>query len=335
MIKPLPYFRLFSSCIAVQGNQNSLLFDLERKESYDIPELLCGVLAQLEERTIPETKAHFEHQYDEGIDAYLQEFEKLELGFFTDEPEAFPKLEMIWEDALAIQTAIIEIDDSDAYDVLSVLDQLDHLACAALQLRILKAIPLQVLQSFLAATQASRLRSIELFLPDGAYSESELIALKEVHQRIALLVVHSSPQQKVVDLPEGEDKIFFVQKELTAAAKDYVSPDNFVLDVKLFSEAHHYNVALNRKVSIDHKGFIKNYPSHEKTYGQVSTNKIAEMVQSTAFQEKWLIPNDQIIKCQDCPHRYTCSFNSDLKVEENKWTKIDDCGFDPYTNQWK
>ena len=334
-MQPPSYFRLFSACIPVQGVLHALLFDLERKSFYKIPNLLAEILDKPHQQSIPEIKAHYEHQYDEGIDTFLKEFESKELGLYTDEPEAFPKLDMYWDDPLDIQTAVVEMENTDAYNLENVLQQLDDLGCAALQLRLLSPITAQQINTLLKPSQESRLRQIELLVAQFKGDAKAAVDLMHSNRRISLFVQFNKEQKQLIETSDFVGTIVHSTKALPKAASDCVSPNNFTFDVKLFSEAHSYNTALNRKVCIDAEGYIRNYLSHPKAYGHISNKQLTEVVQMESFREKWLVHNDQIEICKDCPYRYVCLFNSDLQLKNHKWHKTERCGYDPYTDQWQ
>ena len=322
------FFRLYSACIPVAGKNEGQLFDLQRKGSYEIPKLLVEVLQELETKSIGAVKAHYNNHYDEGIDAYLNELEAFELGFFTTTPEAFPKLSMVWDSPLKIQTAILEIDTSSTYDVKDLLIQLNGLGCSGVQIRFFKEVDLEELDHLLSDTKTSRLSSIELYTIDKGHSLQALDDFLKKHLRISYWIHYSGEEDSRLEfgVKALKNKVFRTRQQIEKGTKDIFNLSNFPLDLRLFSEAHHFNVALNRKVGIDVNGNIKNHPAHQQVFGNVSTHQIAEVIASDAFQLKWKIPNDQIEKCKDCQFRYVCFFNSDVEQINGKWVKVDDCG---------
>lgn len=330
--KPEIYFRLYSSCIPVEGHETGQLFDLQRKSAFEIPNLLVDVLKNTYDYSIVDLKAHYYNQYDQGIDAYFEKLEEMELGFTTDEPAAFPPLKMHWETPLPIQTAILEIENLSNYDISNVLKQLNDLGCQNIQIRSFCKLELSELDQLLKVTQTSRIKSIELYTCENGYSAQEMDDFIKSHKRISLWVNHSSYEDKLLEYEVGalQNKIYRCRQVIERGQKDYVDVKNFFLDIGLFSEAHQHNVALNRKVSIDYLGNIKNYPSHSQIFGNVQNNALREVTQKAEFQKKWYISNDQIEKCKDCVYRYLCFFNSDLEQRKGRWYKTEDCGYNPY-----
>ncbi len=330
------YFRLYSSCNIVKGSLGAILVDLDRKNIYEIPSLLFDLLDKTYDFSIGEIKKQNQHQYDEGLDAYLNQFVELGLGFFTKEPDAFPKLNLIWDSPLEIQTAILEVKNLKIYDIKSVMQQLDELGCAAIQFRFLNKSSFNEISKVISHAKLSRIKSIELYIHESGFSNDELLDIVEI-PRVQLLVISGVRQKSISHLSsaiKNHAKIFFSKQKITFGEKDVVNLNNFVLDIRTFSESQIYNIALNRKISIDWQGNIKNYPAHDAFYGNVLKDDLIPIVKSEKFREKWTISNDQIEKCKSCQYRYVCFFNSDLKKQNGKWIKMEDCGFNPITNKW-
>ena len=84
------WIRFYGGVEMVRGAKTSMIYDLHRGSTYKIPTLLYDVFQEFKEKSVAEVKAHFEHQYDEGIDLFLEKFMDLELLFSTKEKDAFP-----------------------------------------------------------------------------------------------------------------------------------------------------------------------------------------------------------------------------------------------------
>lgn len=95
-----------------------------------------------------------------------------------------------------------------------------------------------------------------------------------------------------------------------------------------------FNVGLNRKLTIDSRGKVKNFFSHQTVFGDVRENSLHDVLSKDEFQAKWRITNDMIEKCKDCQYRYMCLSNSDIVQKNNKYYKLNSCDFNPYKNKW-
>lgn len=328
------YFLLFTSCIPVKGHSVTLIYDTERGGTIEVDNLIYDVLQSNAGKTIGQLKAYYKHEYDEGIEAYFHEFVQLEYGFFTDIPEQFPPIDLSWDSPFHIENAIIEIVSFEAYDAKKGVKEIAHLGCQFLQLRFLNTISsLHKLQELLSYTNDSRVRGIEIFLKfDDKISNTLILeSLFKEFPRIGRICVHSSPEEKT---HPDNSAIFFTKKVITANSREVISPRNFTVSLPIFTEAQSFNIGLNRKVSIDSRGFIKNYPSHHANFGHINSDSIAKVISMPDFRKKWFINNDLIEVCKDCQFRYMCTSNSDLIQQENKLYKKDKCNFDPYSNYW-
>ena len=74
-----------------------------------------------------------------------------------------------------------------------------------------------------------------------------------------------------------------------------------------FIENKLYNGCLNRKISIDSSGQIRNCPSLPDSYGHINDTPLKSVLTNELFTAKWLINKDQINVCKDCEFRYICT----------------------------
>jgi len=136
-------------------------------------------------------------------------------------------------------------------------------------------------------------------------------------------------QSNVLENLQKAQSIWFRRPvHITALEKNQIFP--FALNILSFTEAQQHNIGLNRKVCIDAQGNIKNYVSHQKSFGHIDHTDLKSLITTQEFQEKWHISNDQIHQCQDCQYRYVCLSNTDLEKKEDIWHKKNYCDFSRY-----
>ncbi len=330
------FFLLFPSCILVRGHANSVIMDLDNGAFIEIPNLLQEILSvDLKQHPIQEIKSIFENKYDKGIDNYFQYLADNEYGFFTQNPTPFLKPEEIFHSPYKVISAILTYDKTSTYDISEVLKQLEALSCQIIQIRLYDYIEISQLSKYLNTIKESDIRRIEILFPMQEkllVNEIEVFAHK--HPRIELIIYgcNLNKRMKISENPKRE--IVYSTAILNKNSKEIYSIKSFVINHQMYYEALQYNTGLHRKVSIDCDGSIKNYVTHEVSYGNTSTNKIEDIILEKSFQKKFLIRNDMIEKCKDCQFRYMCLSNSDIKFSEGKYHKIELCNFDPYTNSW-
>ncbi len=73
-----------------------------------------------------------------------------------------------------------------------------------------------------------------------------------------------------------------------------IHKENFNGSLLFFTEAQHHNTCLNRKISIDTEGNIKNCPSMKESYGNIRDTTLMEALEKPGFKEYRNINKDQL-----------------------------------------
>jgi SPASM domain peptide maturase of grasp-with-spasm system len=334
---PRRVFRLFACCIPVRGARRSTICDLQR-ERYDlIPNGLFDLLAGYPNHTRDEIHAAFPERFHPTVDEYFAFLEGREYGFWCDDPDAFPPLDLAWERPERVTNALIDVDGRSRHDWPSLLAQLDALGCQALQVRWFRHAPLEELESVLGAMARGRLRSVELLLPhDPAWGERTLHELVLRHQRVVGIVVHSAPEERVDRGSELGTIIFHRAEAVTSHHHcGAVSPQWLTASLEGFTEARAFNSCLNRKLSVDAAGDIRNCPSMPRSFGNAADTPLQAALDHPDFRAAWGITKDQVAVCRDCEFRYLCTdcraFVQDPADARSKPAK---CAYDPYQARW-
>lgn len=327
---------LFACCIPVQGARRSLICDLQRQRFRLIPNGLYQILVDHQGETIAEIKAAYGNEYDKEIDEYVDFLIEHELAFFCDDPDSFPPLDLSWERPERISNAIVDIDNQSAHDYDRIFRELDDLGCKAVELRFFCAVALAEVERVLRGTEGGRLRSIELLL--GWSSDSTPDALEGLvrrNSRIQRVVIHSSPQQMECRLRGGIDLLYRREAVDSPACCGQVHSGYFVTNIGTFTEAQQYNTCLNRKISIDARGEIKNCPSLARSFGNANRTALRDAIADKDFSQLWGINKDQIEVCKDCEFRYICTdCRAYLKDPSDLYSKPAKCSYNPYTATW-
>lgn len=332
------YFQLFSNCIPVKGAKRSIVCDLQRNRIRIVSSTLYEIFTSSSYETIFAIKGKFDKAYHLEIDNCFEELEREGWGHFTEVPEAFPNLELTWDSPFQVTNAIIDIGNVIFKELKSVIAELDELGCQALQIRCYGEVPLSELNDILKSTEKSRLKSIELILKySSIVSESDLLNLAMLNKRIKFIIIHSALVEKA-ELPNNSLlQIVYTRQVIDSATHcGQVSPNYFDINISGFTEALKYNSCLNRKISIDADGKIKNCPSMSESFGTIQNNSLKSALLKKEFKEVWEINKDQIEVCKDCEFRYICTdcrvFISDPR---NRFSKPSKCLYDPYNAVWR
>lgn len=332
----LRVFRLFACCVPVRGARRSTLCDLQRKTYQFIPNGLYEILTKHRGKNTDELKDLYERKFDEEIEEYFNFLISQEFGFWCDDLDAFPDLDLTWEMPSTITNAIVDIGPMSRHNFESIFRQLDDLGCKALQLRFFRPVEFDELQQILDLTELGRLRSIDLLMP---YIEGwETKPLEEFclkNSRISNLLVHSSPEERTVRLRETVQLSWHCQVVNSASHCGEVHPAYFVTDKALFTEGQTHNTCLNRKISIDEHGDIRNCPALPRSFGNARDTSLHSAMLNKDFRELWSINKDQVETCKDCELRYICTdCRALIRDPDDRYSKPSKCTYDPYTAKW-
>ncbi|HEX6910762.1 MAG TPA: hypothetical protein VF142_10205, partial [Longimicrobium sp.] len=114
-----------------------------------------------------------------------------------------------------------------------------------------------------------------------------------------------------------------------------VHPLYFAVNLSAFAEARGANSCLNRKISVDAQGEIRNCPSMPRSFGNAARVPLAAALEAEGFREHWGVTKDQVQTCRDCEFRYVCTdcraWVSDPADARSKPAR---CTYDPYTAAW-
>jgi SPASM domain peptide maturase of grasp-with-spasm system len=331
------YFKLFANCIPVKGVKRSCLCDLQRGTIKFIPNLLYDILIK-KKKTILDIKGEYNNEYDKGIDNYFSLLKKEEWGFYTNEPDKFPDLDLEWHSPIIITNAIFDYNPYWESEIPQAFEQLNELGCEALQLRFYDQIKIKTIDALLATLSKSRIKSIELLIKYNVNSEEDIILLCQTHLRIHSIIIHSAPYNKFV----LDNKNLLVSLNYTTNVIDskfhcgQINSLHFSLNIHSFIESQTRNSCLNQKISIDIKGEIKNCPSLNKSYGNIKNTTLKQAIEKQGFKDLWKIKKDDIDICKECEFRYVCTdCRAYIEDPENLYSKPLKCGYDPYTSKWE
>lgn len=338
-MKPNIPFKLFANCILVKGVNQSTICDLQRNDVRVIPNDLYDLLIENEGKTIDKIKKEYGNKFDDIIDEYFQFLYENEFVFFSKQVDIFPKLSMEWSDSAIINNCIIDIDENSNYDILNVLKQLEDLHCRHLEIRNFESPRIKILEDvlkFLKKTE-STIQSVEILLPFFNDIESWIATIKETYSRVSYIRVYKSPFNKNL-APSGDHQLhtmFSKQNYVSELCCGKVNQNFFAANMTTFTESINFNSCLNKKLSIDKKGNIKNCPSMQLGFGYVESTKLKSVIANKDFTKVWNISKDKISICKDCEFRHICTdCRAYLENPKDEFSKPLKCGYNPYTNEW-
>ncbi len=331
------YIKIFECCKLIKGFKRSLFVDIQRKSYRFFPNELVEFIERADGSTIENLKASFNNDFDEIIDQNLSMLEKEEFIFFTDIPELFPKMNLEWDSPADITNAIVDISKINRLLIESLWDQFCDLGCEHIQLRIIKDCTINDLAKILNNVGAKRIISIEIICPFEEIPSQEYINFVWKHPRISSLILHSAPYDAhFYKSPTSMGNVYFSTKLFDGHQHcGLVGSSFFNIEISALTESMHHNSCLNRKISIDVEGNIKNCPSMKESFGNIKNTHLAEAIEKPGFKKYWDISKDKILVCKDCEFRYICTdCRAYVEDPEDILSKPLKCGYNPYTGEW-
>lgn len=346
---PDTYLHLHADCIPVKGACRSAICDLTRQELIFFPTDYYQVLEYLTSDKIgPLLAALSCPEEKQLVTDFIRFLDQHELITFLEDPALFPPLAEAWDLPALIQNAIVDVD-ARHHDFGRLFGELDELGCQYVQIRCFSnLLQPQDLHRILTGARHKSIQGVELLLRhDPAIPDEAYIHLVEEQPLLSDLTIHSAPEARTLLVDYGCDEVSgrYIRKQIRLVTQAISSHLHCgVLSIKNlnaptvhnFFETKRHNGCLNRKVSVDAAGQIKNCPSMAQSYGNIGDTRLLEAIVKPGFQDKWHITKDQIDTCRDCELRYVCSdCRAYVDNPQDPYSKPLKCGYNPYTATWE
>jgi len=315
-----------------------VICDLQRNSYSIIPNDLFEILRLYDGSSICEVKKKYQNNFDEIIDEYFEFLLDKEYVFFSDSNIDFPKLSLEWYEPFRINNAIIDYNEKIDYD--KILIELNKLNCKSLEIRFFDNIQFSFIESVLLFIEQNEMILYSLGFVLKYSDEMDKNVLENFiskNPRISYVIVSNAPANCYVEVDKHRKSyVFYSQDKVDSSSNcGLISSKSFVVNTRLFTESQEFNTCLNRKISIDVEGNIKNCPSMSQSFGKIGNVTLEEVLEKPEFKKYWNVNKDQIEVCKDCEFRHICTdCRAFIEEPENQYSKPLKCGYDPYTNVW-
>lgn len=331
-------FRLFANCFLTKGISRSTITDLQNGRIKTIPNDLYQILKNCRRMTIGEIISEHGEENKTVILDYFQFLIKEELIFFLerDEIDLFPDIETVFEFPGVVSNAILDLCSTSCYSIKDVIKQLDGLGCQHAQIRSFDQLEKSKLIEICNIFEGLGFRSIQLVLPFSNYLTDNFIEnIVDKYPRITSIVIHSNHE---FDKKRLKSAVVTKTKEQIVDEMHcgFVNPTNFVANIYAFTESLHFNSCLNKKISVDKNGIIRNCPAMKSGFGNIHDVSLKDVCQKEGFIESWHIKKDEIEICSDCEFRHVCTdCRAIVQNSDSRYSKPKHCTYDPYTTIWR
>jgi len=338
MIKEETKYKLFNNLRTVKGFNRSIIIDFQRDTFFFIPNVLEKILKNtftvssiIDEFAITEK--------DEVIlKSYVDFLNKNELIFkiTTLEPLKFPEIQDIYETPNIIDNIIIELENFDNLNT-ELFKDVTELGCKNIEFRVFNKMTFTQLISFVSKLSFFPINNIfittELF---EDFSIAKFLDNKNKLKNIQNLTFYGCNENNNEFIEETTTFIKYLKaKSLTNDSCGNCSLKLFNLNIKHFLESQTKNTCLNKKMSINIKGEIKNCPSFPNIYGNINNHDLLNIAKSEEFNQFWNIKKDEIQTCRDCEFRHICTdCRAFIIKKKDIFSKPLKCEYNPYTNIW-
>ena len=333
------FFRLFSNCIPVKGASRSLICDIQRQDFNLIPNVLFEILKIKPLFEIEELVAQYGYENKETIEEYIDFLVKNEYCFQSDSDDdlLFPELDLFWDEPFSITNSIIDVNSFNYDNIRSIANQLHELGCKNLEIRFFSSFNEQTFDSVLSCFNDTIITNILMYVKyeEELFDATNCLNLIVKNPTVSLIYLHSIQDKREIN-QNLHDKIIEIENAIDSHLHcGFISQDYFSINLKTFTESQKHNTCLNRKISIDVNGEIKNCPSMTKSYGNIKDTTLKEAIEKAGFKDVWYIHKDQIDVCKDCEFRHICTdCRAYIQDPNNIYSKPAKCSYDPYTATW-
>jgi SPASM domain peptide maturase of grasp-with-spasm system len=284
-----------------------------------------------------------DQESQEIFNEYIELLEKQEFIFRCTKSEArhFPSLSMEWDYPSQASNCIVDISSISMHDYQYILNkELDEVNCRYVQFRHYDESSLDFWQGIVDIVNKNEIKAIDIILKDTPklFTHDEIAKLASANRKIRSITLHSSIENNEIQASDiGFGSVIAIQETIkTNNHCGVIHPGYFAINIETFTESQHHNTCLNRKISIDVNGDIKNCPSIAKSYGNIKNTKLIDVVNNHEFQKVWHIKKDEITKCKDCEFRYVCTdCRAYIENPNDMYSAPLKCAYNPYTCEWE
>jgi SPASM domain peptide maturase of grasp-with-spasm system len=302
------------------GKTGAIIVDLQKITCTTIPQFLCEILQDFENVDVPTLRSIYDDQ-ESTIDKYFDHLVQKQLGFYTHEPERYPRMSMEWQAPERIKFAVLQIADFSRFNYRDTLQQLEELMCKNMEVWVNGPYTLKDLKEFLSFSRGSMLRSITLVLPynnDLAIRDYE--ELVSSFDKLGQIYLHKAPRR----IKLADSRVFGIRKDLGNYKKSFpnIQRDEYLIFMEFLTESMKYNPYYNGKICIDSDGFIRNCLTHSRHFGNIRERQLSSVADDPLFREYWYVNNDKILDIKDSEYRYTWLNTHELEKVDDQYYRM-------------
>jgi len=338
------YLLLYSNITLTIGAKRSLISDLQNGKVHLIPNSFAIFINENNKKDKKEIYNTYSKEEVPIVNEYFQWLEKKEFISWIENQElldCFVELPKQWDMPYKITNMILDIGITPI-TLDKVFEEIETHKVPFLQIRFYKNISITELSNILYKLKESCINGLEIILPySDLFTEEVIIEIISNQTRIFEIVFYNAPTNKTVNnLLEHlylNSKIVYTIEDISSCKYcGIISQNHFVANIDLYMEGQFHNTCLNRKISVDENGDIKNCPSMLKNFGNINNTSFNEVLLNNEFINTWNITKSDITICKECEFRNICTdCRAYIQNPNDIFSKPLKCGYDPYSNEWE
>ena len=314
---------IFSNIVFTKGANRTFVLDMQHSKFYFVPNSMCEFIKEYNHKTFDEIFSDFSADEYNIVADYLDFLQSNLIGAFLPSECVgnFLDFSLKYQSPYLFENAVIDIDND--FDI-TIIEYLDKVAIPYIQIRFLDRVNSQLLNIL----EDLSFVSVQIVVKNIEFREKIL----QKYPKISSVFVYECPQKRVRKCYE---KNVYYRTNSNFECKGKISKKTFSVNAAHVCLSKNCNSCLYKKISIDKNGEIKNCPSMKRSYGNIATTELKELLNNPEFTKLWYITKDKVEVCKDCEFRNICTdCRCFLTDETNIFSKPKNCSYDPYTNKW-
>lgn len=303
------YFMIYADCFLTKGVNHSSILDITNGKLHSFSSDYNDIIDQLRKHKLKYIIDN--HVMDCDIilfNHFIEELIRLDIGCFVDDISCFPKIKEEWDSPSEIINSIIDIRFI-FHDFEKIVTQLNSLGCKFLQVRSYKCLSKKEFCEICCNIKGTSILYVEII---SKYDEGVFYLITELVEKYTFLhfFIYSVPKELLSKKNNHLSRKVTTVSYSIDSSNDCgkVNKKNFInVSIDSYMENLLYNGCLNRKISIDEFGRIKNCPSMEKYYGNISSDSLCEISKLPDFRKVWFLNKSHIEICNVCEYRCLCT----------------------------
>lgn len=322
------YFMIYADCFLTKGIKRSSILDVTNGKIHLINADYNDVIDLFQKHRIGDIMSFIESDDVHNFNQFIVEMIRIGVGCFVDDLSCFPKIKEEWDSPSNIIDSIIDVREI-FHDFEKIIMQLNALRCKFIQIRFYRLLSKKELYKIVSNIRGTSVLYVEIV---SKYDDNFIQTIFEFVEKYTFLnfTLYSTPKHLISK--NRNNRVSFVSYSINSSDDcGKISKKYFInTTIESYMENLLYNSCLNRKISIDEYGMIKNCPSMKNNYGNISDISLIDVYNMAKYREMWFISKSDIKICNVCEYRCVCSdcraFISDVNDLYSKPLK---CKYNP------